>query len=200
MKRHFLFIITAFFILMASFSIYSYNQRDEIVKEQEQIDNEAPQRTEVKSENQSQQRKIGLLPGYYAPDFTLEDVKGQTQSLSDYRGKYLLLNFWAIWCPPCKAEMPDLDQFHMENSDQIAVLGVELGSKASEVRQFVSKGQYQYPILLDTKNKIGKVYRISAVPTTYIINPEGKILHMLRGAVNKETLQLIKDTLLAEEK
>lgn len=200
MKRHFLFIITAFLILIVSFSIYSYNLGDETAKKQETVIAKAPQATEVKSEGQTEEIKIGILPGYYAPDFTLSDVNGQTQSLSDYRGKYLLLNFWAIWCPPCKAEMPDLDQFHKENSDQIVVLGVELGSKASQVKQFVSKGQYQYPILLDTKDKLGSIYRISAVPTTYIINPEGKILHMMRGALNKETLQNIKDILLAEKK
>lgn len=147
-----------------------------------------------------QKNEIGIYPGYYAPDFTLENLHGEKVSLSDFRGKFVLLNFWAIWCPPCREEMPDFNKFYKENKDQIVILGVELGSKKTDVQKFINNGQYVYPILLDLDKKISYQYRITVVPTTFILDRDGKILHVVKGAMDYETLNKVKEVLLSENK
>lgn len=148
----------------------------------------------------AEKKEIGIRPGYYAPDFTLENLQGEKVTLSDLRGKFVLLNFWAIWCPPCREEMPDFNRFYQENKDQITILGVELGSKKTDVQKFISKGQYVYPILLDLTKKIGNQYRITAVPTTFILDRDGKILYAVEGMLNYETLNRVKEVLLSADK
>ncbi|AZR73262.1 hypothetical protein BBF96_07610 [Anoxybacter fermentans] len=188
-------------LVSAALLIYSNNEQWILAKESETNIEAEEEPTEKTSEEKEQDEKIyGIYPGFYAPDFTLKNLKNEKVSLSDFQGKYVLLNFWAIWCPPCRAEMPDLDRFYRENQEEFVILGIELGSNEESVREFVQKGGYQYPIVLDTDKYIGgNIYRVSAVPTTYIINREGRILHVIRGAINYKILNKIKEILLSEE-
>ena len=92
-----------------------------------------------------------LLPGVAAASaqpFVFEDMQGQTQRLADYRGKWVLVNFWATWCPPCLEEIPDLVDLHRAHRKDMVVIGVALDSSAKSVRQFVERFKVNYPVVL----------------------------------------------------
>jgi len=115
--------------------------------------------------------------GYRAPDFALPDLEGQLIALSDFRGKPVLLNFWATWCPPCRKEMPDLQRFYERYGDQVAVLGINWAEKPQEVRAFLERYGVTYPNVLDRQGKVFVLYRLTGIPTSFWIDEEG----VLRG-------------------
>ncbi len=128
-----------------------------------------------------------------APSFIMKTLKGKEVTLSDYRGKYLLLNFWATWCAPCKIEMPSLEtlynKFKSTNFDIIAVSNDIFGAKV--VKPFVDTYNMTFTVSLDQDLKISNTYGVSSLPTTFLIDPKGNILGVLNGAedwANAETL------------
>lgn len=148
------------------------------------------------SESEENKDEYGLEVGKLAPNFTLTNLAGEEKSLTDYRGQYVLLNFWAAWCSPCRAEMPDLDEFHQKNQEQFIVLGVNLGDAREKVSQFMSENGYDYPTLLDTKTRIKSMYNIYAIPTSYFLDPQGRIQYIKRGLVTAEELEEIKQQVM----
>ncbi|OCL26694.1 peroxiredoxin [Orenia metallireducens] len=148
------------------------------------------------SEAKSKVDVYGLGIGDYAPEFNLDNLEGEDIHLSDYQGKYLLLNFWATWCPPCRKEMPDLNQFHQKNKDEFVVVGVNIGEDKENVKKFMETGGYDYPILLDRDRQVAFLYRASVIPTSYFIDPEGRIQYIKRGMVTKDELEEIKEDLM----
>ncbi|GAB6138369.1 TlpA family protein disulfide reductase [Halanaerobaculum tunisiense] len=152
--------------------------------------------TEDKSKlNQEAEAKVGISIGDTAPDFTLQNLAGEEVSLSDFRGKFVMVNFWATWCPPCRAEMPALDSFYETNKEDFVVLGVNLGEEKSQVKSFIEDGDYEYPILLDQSRKIARNYRVSVIPTSYFVGPKGKIQYVKKGVVSEAELNQIKNNL-----
>ncbi|OZU90219.1 cytochrome C biogenesis protein [Virgibacillus indicus] len=120
----------------------------------------------------------GLEPGEIAPDFELETLEGETVKLSDYKGKKVILNFWATWCPPCREEMPEMQEFHDTYGDNVEMLAVNLtGSESNvkKVQEYIDEFNYTYPIPLDKESAVGDEYRVISVPTTYFIGTDGKI-------------------------
>lgn len=120
----------------------------------------------------------GLDVGQIAPEIKLETLSGETVRLSDLKGKKVFINFWATWCPPCKKEMPEMQKFYEEYSDEVEILAVnatgqEKGIKT--VEDFIESGNYTYPILLDKKLKVTEDYKAFALPTTYFIGTNGVI-------------------------
>jgi peroxiredoxin len=130
----------------------------------------------------------------YAPDFRVTDLKGNSISLSDYRGKVLFLNFWATWCPPCRAEIPDfIEAYAEQKTNGLEILGISLDSKGkAEVTAFVEKYRINYPVVLETRENTEKIiddYQPGQfIPTTIIIDKTGRIRHKQVGVVDKETL------------
>ncbi|MBL7165624.1 MAG: TlpA family protein disulfide reductase [Dehalococcoidales bacterium] len=125
-----------------------------------------------------------------APDFTLKDLDGNTVRLSDLRGKVVFLNFWATWCPPCRAEMPDIEKVHRKYKDQdVVVLGIDLRESASTVRRFVEDGGYTWAFLLDTTGYVGSIYRVSAIPTSYFVDKKGIIRAVAIGGMTGATIE-----------
>jgi peroxiredoxin len=122
-----------------------------------------------------------------APNFTLKDGTGQTVKLSDYRGKVVLLNFWATWCGPCKIEIPWFIEFQQSYKDKsFTVLGVSMdddGWKA--VRPFVAQSKINYPIVVGTEETSQQYGGIDALPTTFVIDQEGRIASIHQGLVSK---------------
>ncbi|MFA7096124.1 MAG: TlpA disulfide reductase family protein [Gammaproteobacteria bacterium] len=110
------------------------------------------------------------------PDFVLTDVSGAKHRLSDYRGKWVVVNYWATWCPPCLVELPVLVRFHERHKDRDAVvLGVNLeGKEAAELHGFIAENFITFPVLL---GKPGEElpWPVPGLPTTYIVSPEGKV-------------------------
>ena len=145
----------------------------------------------------------GLEKNEIAPDFELATLNDKTARLSDYRGKTVILNFWASWCPPCRVEMPHMENYYEANKDteNVEIIAVnmtktERGSdKIDRVEEFVNDHKLSFPILLDETGEVMKLYQVMAYPTTYIINPEGVITDVVIRALDEEILaELVKNS------
>jgi peroxiredoxin len=131
--------------------------------------------------------------GDKAPDFSLVDTSGKTVSLSQMQGKVVVVNFFTIWCQPCRHEMPDLNAIYKDNKDKgLAMVGICLNADPNQLKLLVQKLNLDYPVLLGT-DKVSKDYgEIVGVPTTFIINKQGQIAEKITGARKKEEfLQMI---------
>ncbi len=116
-----------------------------------------------------------------SPDFTLPALDGSTFKLSGQRGKLVVVNFWATWCGPCRAEMPALEAFHRSHPDDVVIVGVDVSEQKDIVAQFVRDVGVTYPIALDTSGQVSELYRVSGLPTTYFIGPDGSVRDMVIG-------------------
>ncbi len=134
-----------------------------------------------------------------ALDFNLYDQYGMVHSLSQYKGKIIFLNFWATWCPPCKKEMPYIEEIYEEygkNSEDVIILGVvnpQLGKEGSQeyIESFLEENGYTFPVVFDTNYDLLYSYGISAFPSTLIIDAEGYINLYVPGAMDKVTMKQI---------
>ena len=127
--------------------------------------------------------KIAPKEGPMAPDFRLKDLNGKTHTLLDYRGKFVFLNFWATWCPPCKKEMPSMQRvFEEADKEKFVMLAVNVKEDKKVVQAFAKKNGYTFPILLDTDYKVGGEYRAQAIPLTFLIDKEGRVVGKICGA------------------
>ena len=135
-----------------------------------------------------------------AVDFELEDQYGNIHRLEDYRGKTIFLNFWATWCPPCKAEMPDLQKLYdksaTEGEDAVIVLGVaapNMGQEGSEeeIAAFMEEKGYTYPVLMDTEGELFNSYGIMSFPTTFMIDRDGNVFGYVSGMLSADMMDSI---------
>ncbi|MEH7436791.1 redoxin domain-containing protein [Neobacillus drentensis] len=145
---------------------------------------EAPETT-----SQATANKEGLSIGAKAPDFELKTLTGETVKLSDLKGKKVMLNFWATWCPPCKAEMPEMEQFSKQVGDDVVILAVNIDPQL-DVQGFVNENKITFPVLLDAEDKVNEAYQVLSIPTTYFINSKGVIKNKFTGSM---TLDVMKD-------
>lgn len=139
-----------------------------------------------------------------APGFELTDQYGKTHTLEEYKGKIVFLNFWATWCGPCRAEMPEIQKLHEEmqadGESQVVVLGVaapDLGREGSreEISEFLEENQYTYPVLFDTDGSLFYQYGVNAFPTTFMIDTEGNVYGYVSGQLSREMMdQMIRQT------
>ena len=136
----------------------------------------------------------GLSQGDVAPDFTLTTLDGKKVQLSDLKGKKVIVNFWATWCPPCKAEMPHMQNYYDEFSkdENVEILAVNLtsGDKVKSVQNFVKDYGLTFPIPMDTDGNIGKTYQAITIPTSYMIDTKGRIQNKIVGPMDEN---MIKD-------
>lgn len=133
--------------------------------------------------------------GFAAPDFTLETFEGQTYTLSDFRGRPVLVNFWASWCPPCRSEMPAMQRvFEDLEEEGLIVLAVNSTHQDNlgEAIKFVNNLQLSFPILLDRTGSVGSLYDIRSLPTSFFIDPEGIIQDVVVGGPMSEALLRIR--------
>lgn len=133
-------------------------------------------------------QKTGLEVGNKAPDFELKTLSGGTSKLSDYKGKKVMLNFWATWCPPCKAEMPAMQKFYEANKDNVEILAVNMDTQ-NDVAGFIKEKGITFPILLDEKNEVNQNYQILSIPTTFFIDEQGIITHKFIGSMKEEDME-----------
>ena len=124
-------------------------------------------------------------------DFTLPDLDGKEHSLSDYRGKWVLVNYWATWCPPCLEEIPELEVFHSNHKDVDAVvLGINLEEIELEpLRKFVEEQFISYPILRADPSGGNELGRVMGMPTSFLISPPGEVVARQVGTVTAEGLE-----------
>lgn len=144
-----------------------------------------------------EENKISLPP---AIDFTLTDQYGNSHTLSDYKGKTVFLNFWATWCPPCRAEMPDIqklyEEYDTEGDDALIVLGIaspDIGGEKSEegVKQFLEENGYTYPVLMDTTGEQFMNYGVTSYPTTFMIDRDGNVFGYVSGSLSGDMMKSI---------
>ena len=118
----------------------------------------------------------GINKGNRARDFTLETVDGEKISLQDHVGKAVLINFWATWCPPCRAEIPDIQAtYEARQGDGFVVLGVNVEESRATVEQFMGDIEMTYPVLLDERGQVLRMYRINGLPMSVLVDQEGVI-------------------------
>lgn len=143
------------------------------------------------SQEVSGQVEEGIQNGDLAPDFSLETLAGEKVNLSDYRGKVIFLNFWATWCPPCKAEMPHMQSFYDEYSDQAEILAVNITSDDSvgAVEKFRKQYNITFPILLDVEGEQSEKFATITIPTTYLIDENGIIKQRLVGPMSEDSMK-----------
>ena len=134
---------------------------------------------------------VAPMTGFLAPDFTLSTTDGEQISLSMLRGTPVVVNFWATWCPPCRAEMPALERLWQQyDQGSLMVLGVDQGESAQVVEQFgrATVGT-TFPLLLDSRLRVGALYGVRALPTTFFIDAQGRIQDVkIGGPLNIATL------------
>lgn len=147
-------------------------------------------------ENKEPESKIttGILEGNLAPDFELNDLKGKKVKLSDFKGKNIILNFWATWCPFCVHEMP-LFQKKFEETENLVVIGVNLQEKPETIKSFAEKLEITYPLLLDPEKRVKKQYNVYMQPVTYIINSKRIIIARKFGPITETELNQKLDAL-----
>lgn len=132
----------------------------------------------------------GWLSGAEAADgFSFKDMDGKTHTLAGYKGKWVVVNYWATWCPPCLEEIPDLIALHEKRKD-MAILGIALEYKdAKQVKSFVDDNLMSYPIVLGDDKLIQQVGPADVLPTTYIYNPQGQLAKVRRGLITRQYLE-----------
>jgi len=125
-------------------------------------------------------------------DFTLPLLGGGTKTLSSYKGQVVILNFWATWCPPCRAEMPSMETLYQRFKAQgLEILAVDIGEDNATVQRFINNNRYTFPVLMDTNKRVSTLYGIEAIPTSYIIDREGKIIAKITGSIHWDTPRII---------
>lgn len=135
---------------------------------------------------------LGYKPEYAGkpdPAYKLASVEGRPESLAAFRGKIVLLNMWATWCPPCRAEIPALERYARENKGRgIVVVGVDQGENPGTVARFARAAGMTYPILLDPRQRYWKYYDVTAIPTTVVIDRSGKPVKAYFGEFDSGTV------------
>lgn len=179
-------LINAFTKINKSTSSINENQS----QSQSQIQGESKDR---QLDKESENKKVPI------EDFELYDQYGKKHRLSDYKGKTVFLNFWATWCPPCRAEMPYIEEIYKEynsNKDDVVILGIaspNLGREGSKdlIKKVLDKGEYTFPVAFDEGGEVVYKYGINSFPSTFIIDKEGYITKYIPGSMEKDTMKKV---------
>jgi len=117
-----------------------------------------------------------------APDFVLADLDGNQYRLSDYRGQVVIINFWATWCPPCRAEMPSMQRAWQQlEQESILMLGINVGEDEDTIFQFTANYPVEFPLLMDQDSRVINQWPVRGLPTTFVVSPAGKITYRAIG-------------------
>jgi peroxiredoxin len=136
--------------------------------------------------------EFGVQEGNKAPDFQLKTLDGVYVKLSDFRGKKVILNFWATWCPPCKAEIPYMQDFYVsKDKTKVEILAINLTTSEKnprDVKEFVKDKNVTFPVLLDQDGDIGVQYQAITIPTSYLIDSKGIVRKKIVGPMDKDMM------------
>ena len=144
--------------------------------------------TTASAQPSAEQSKGSGLRGEAAPTFKLKDLAGADVAV-EAKGKPYIINFWATWCPPCQAEIPDLAAFHAAHKDTVDFYAVNLQEDAQPVQKFMAERKVELPVMLDTQGAAANLYGVRAIPTTVVVDRDGKIAYRKTGGVTKEELE-----------
>jgi peroxiredoxin len=142
---------------------------------------------------------VPSVVNFPAPDLSLNDLAGEVVSISDLRQNIVLINNWATWCPPCKAEMPTLLKYYNQHVDQgFTLIGIEAGDSLEEVSTFVNQYGINFPILLDPNNKSLIAFHNDNLPSSYVIDHDGNVILAWTGPINRDMLEKYLTPLLEQ--
>ena len=130
------------------------------------------------------------LPGSAAPEFELQGLDGTAVSVSGLQGSPVMLNFWATWCPPCRGELPIIQQAYEDPAWKgygVKILAVDIGESPDEVQDFMNGMGFNFPVLLDRQQEVAKYYNVAAIPTTFFIDKDGIIKYVKKGAFTSDS-------------
>jgi len=140
--------------------------------------------------NFARDHKQKVAVGNPAPDFVLTDMQGQKHQLSDYRGQGVFLNFWGTWCPPCKKEMPYINNQYQQFKDKgVQVLSVDIQESELAVQQFADRYNLQFPIMIDKDKEVMTTYGIDPLPATFLIDKNGKVVKYYTGELTEKKVR-----------
>src|SRR3990172_7615072 len=135
-----------------------------------------------------------------APDFRVRGLDGQYYQLSDFRGRPVWINFWATWCPPCRAEMPDIQEVYEENVDRgLVIIALSIGERAGTVRDYVERTGLTFAIGLDQDTAAAARYRIVGIPTHFFVDRDGVLRDWRIGSMSKKTMEQKVDEIMATD-
>jgi cytochrome c biogenesis protein CcmG/thiol:disulfide interchange protein DsbE len=138
--------------------------------------------------------------GRLAPDFVLQDMNGKSVRLRDLRGQVVLINLWATWCPPCRAEMPDLAAvYNAYKAEGFVLLGVDDQERKETISDFLTRNPLPYPILLDVDSRVARAYSTDYLPASFLIDRRGVLRATLPGQSSRAQLEATLKPLLAEK-
>lgn len=136
---------------------------------------------------------------YSAPELALTNLDGQAESLADYRDRVVLVNNWATWCPPCKAEIPTLDAYYQAHAAKgFVIIGIDAGETQEEVKTFVQSSSMSYPVWIDPQNKALEAFNNQSLPSSFVIDRSGTVRLAWVGEIDRETLEKYVTPLLVE--
>lgn len=149
----------------------------------------------INSPKQDAVAETGVTVGKKLTPFTLPDLEGKSIALGK-PGKVTVINFWATWCPPCRAEMPELDRFYQKYRQTVDFYAVNVQEPPGQVAEFLAKNQYSLPVITDKEGAVARMYRINAIPTTIVVDAHGVIRYRKAGGVTMAELEgVIKELL-----
>lgn len=138
--------------------------------------------TTLAAETGKNQTLSPVAKPFAAPEFALRGEDGKTYRLADYRGKVVVLNFWATWCPPCRDEMPSMERAHEKlKGENIAILAINVGEDANTIFAFTGQYPVSFPLPLDVDGSVTRKYPVVGLPTTFIIDPQGNVTYRAIG-------------------
>ena len=131
-----------------------------------------------------------IVPWAQAAGFNVTDTEGKAHSLNGYKGKWVLVNYWATWCPPCLEEIPDLIALHDNKKNNLVVIGIAVDYRSQkQITDFADGMLVSYPIVLGTPKVINQIAPVQGLPTTYLFNPEGKMVAQQSGAITRKSVE-----------
>ena len=186
MKRIIIVVISALLIVISIFTVKTYNtsiNNANASKENTDKSNTTQNNVPTKSDQINSNVTKAI-------DFKLKDLDGKELSLSDLKGKNVFLNFWATWCPPCKAEMPEIEKLYQETKDSdLVIVSIEIGEPLGTVKSFIDINKYSFKVLLDSDQSVASKYNIASIPTSYFINKDGNIVSKKMGSMNIDEMK-----------
>jgi thiol-disulfide isomerase/thioredoxin len=131
--------------------------------------------------------------GGATPPLVLKDLAGKEHRLDDYRGKVVVINFWATWCEPCREEMPSLNRLKTQMADTpFAILAVDMGEGEARIKAFLEKTPVDFPVLLDRDSAVSKLWKVRVLPTTLVLDPDTRIRYMVIGELDWSSAEVEK--------
>ena len=139
---------------------------------------------------QEEYSSIPMPVDYAAPELTLANINGGEESLADYQGQVVLVNLWATWCPPCKAELPVLQSYYENHADEgFVIIGIDFGEPESTVTSFLKTAGLTYPIWLDEGQESGLAFSSYSLPASFVIDRDGTVVLAWTGAISNAMLE-----------